>query len=135
MGLEAALEDEPGLLCVGAVGTEHELAEALPRARPDVVVLDHQLTGTDGLHVCRRLKAAPDAPRVLMLSAYAGDALAVAAAVAGADGLVSKRAHAHEIRAAIRRVAGGEPARPASPPEARRSRARRRAPHDPPPVR
>jgi DNA-binding NarL/FixJ family response regulator len=107
-GLEAALEDEPGLHCVGSVGSDHELWPVLAEQRPDVVLLDHHLPGGDGLHVCRRLKAAAPAPRVLILSANASDDLAVAALVAGADGVLSKSAPGQRIRDVVRRVAGGE---------------------------
>src|SRR4029079_9755587 len=130
MGLEAALEDEPGLLCVGSVGSDHELWPVLAEQRPDVVVLDYHLPGSDGLHLCRRLKAADPALRVLILSAYASDDLAVAAVVAGADALLSKSAPGQQIRDAVRRAAGGEQPERALRPDVLQRAALRVEPED-----
>ena len=46
--------------------------------------------GRDGLALCLQIKRQPDAPAALLYSAYTPAALLVAAAVAGADAIVSK---------------------------------------------
>jgi DNA-binding NarL/FixJ family response regulator len=55
-GLKQLLDQEPGYRLLGAVSSEAELALALRRDRPDVVVLDYALTRGDGLSACFRLK-------------------------------------------------------------------------------
>ena len=103
-GLVALLGQEPGLRCVAAVGSERELLETLPAARPDVVVLDYVRGRGDGLNACFRLKQRPDAPRVVLYSGYADGVLAVPASVAQADAIVSKSAPVERLLHAIRSV-------------------------------
>jgi len=56
--------------CVVRVAADGaEGLEAASRDRPDVVLLDVMMPGMDGFEVCRRLKAAPDAPKVVMVTA------------------------------------------------------------------
>ena len=108
-GLTAVLRAEPGFVPLGTADSEFELWPAITRTRPDVVLLDYHLPPTDGLALCRRLKRLVPAPAVLLFSAYADANLAIAARLAGADGLVNKAASAAELRDAIRTVAkGGE---------------------------
>ena len=114
-GLGTVIKGEPGLTVVGAVGTVAELRQILAHRSPDVVLVDYHLPEDDGLIVCREIKRAPNAPRVLLYSAYAGGALAVAATLAGADGLVGKGVPARELYDAIRRVARGERVGPPIP--------------------
>ena len=107
LGLEAAISSRPGLVSVGVVDGPEALAPLLYRARPDVVILDYRLPRTNGLVLCRRVKAQPLHPAVLLYSAYADQALVVPALLAGADGLVHKGGPARELLDAIRVVAGG----------------------------
>ncbi len=105
IGLQSAIEAEPGLACVAVASGADEL-QAL-RARADVVVLDYHLPRVNGLELCRRIKTAGLARAVLLYSAYADPALVVPALVAGADGIVHKGAPARELLTAIRDVARG----------------------------
>jgi DNA-binding NarL/FixJ family response regulator len=98
-----------------AAGPEEAIA-LLKRVRPDVVLIDYQLPGEDGILLCRRLKEMAHAPRVLIYSAYSDPALAIAANLAGADGVASNAALADELLDTIRLVARGRPAMPLIPP-------------------
>jgi DNA-binding NarL/FixJ family response regulator len=107
-GLEQLLDQEPGYRLLGAVASEAELAIALRRHRPDVVVLDYALARGDGLSACFRLKQHERPPAVVVYSAYVDDVLAVPATLAQADAIVSKNAPVEVLLAAIDEAAAGE---------------------------
>jgi DNA-binding NarL/FixJ family response regulator len=116
-GLIGLLRREPGLVPLGAVGS---VAEALREARslePQVALIDFQLPDGDGLTLCRELKLLRKPPRVVIYSAFARPALAVAATLAGADGLVDKGVEVDDLFDAIRAVGRGEQALPPLEPE------------------
>lgn len=73
----------------------------------DVAVIDYHLGGRDGLWLTRQIKQRPSPPPVLIYSAFADTVLAVAAVVAGADGLLPKTTLVEELTVAIRRLANG----------------------------
>lgn len=90
--LAARLRDEAG---VGAVVVATSLGEAranLRRINPDLVLLDIELDGEDGLDLLADVQALPDPPNVLMLTGLDGAGRAVQAFRAGAEGWVSKTA-------------------------------------------
>ena len=103
-GLAMLLRAEPGLVPVGAAAGADDGFELVDRLRPNVVLVDHHLIEGDGLALCRRLKALPHAPRLII---YTSEIDALMARVAGADGLVDKAAEPAELFEAIRIVARG----------------------------
>ena len=105
-GLEGLLADQPGLDVVAAVATAPEAYEVVLRHRPDLAILDYHLPGEDGVSLCYRLKILPMPPQALILSAFADDALALMALVAGADGVISKGAPTDLYDTATALVAG-----------------------------
>ena len=119
-GLEQLLDQEPGYRLLGAVSSEAELAIALQRHRPDVVVMDYALTRGDGLSACFRLKQRPHPPGVVLYSAYVDDVFAVPATLAQADAIVSKSDPVEVLLTAIDAVAAGETQVPSPDPEAHR---------------
>jgi DNA-binding NarL/FixJ family response regulator len=111
-GVVALLRREPGIVPVGAVQGAHDAMMHVERTRPDVALLDYALGDGDGIALCYELRSRPAPPSVLLYSAFADDRLAVAARVAGSDGVVSKGSPADELCAAIRAAASGRLAAP-----------------------
>jgi DNA-binding NarL/FixJ family response regulator len=111
-GLAMLLRTEPGLVPVGAANGGHDGIELVGRLHPDIVLLEHHLLDGDGLSVCRRLKALPRPPRVILYTADPDGALVLLARVASADGLVDKAAAPKDLFEAIRVVARGGAALP-----------------------
>ena len=112
MGIRKLLEDQPDMLVVAeATGATDALAER--HQAIDVAVLDYDLGARDGLWLTARLKESAPAPRVLIYSAFADGALAVAAVVAGADGMLSKGSLGEELCTAVRALARGRTYLPA----------------------
>jgi DNA-binding NarL/FixJ family response regulator len=114
-GLHRLIEREPDLLIVGAAPSAPELASQIGEQRVDVLVLDHDLARSDGLSQSRRIKDRPHPPAVIIYSAFASQALALAARVAHADAVVDKTEPVSSLLAAIRAVATGETVLPAIP--------------------
>lgn len=106
-GLLAVLRREPGIVPRGQVGSAR-LALESTRRDVDVVLADYRLPDIDGLALCVRLKQRRDPPRVLIYSAHGHAGLSLPARLAGADGMLDKRAPAEELLESIRRVARGE---------------------------
>src|SRR5689334_17205420 len=57
LGLTAAIDAQPGMVCAGVAADADEAHPLLHRTRPDVVVLDYHLPRVDGLELCRRIKS------------------------------------------------------------------------------
>ena len=112
-GLQRLVERSRDLQPVAFVETERELHRALDRTTADIVVVDYDLSRGDGLAVCQRLKERARPPRVVVYSAYAGPALAIATHIAQADGLVNKSQPISELLSTVRCVAGGQTVLPA----------------------
>jgi two-component system response regulator MprA len=87
---------------------------ALAQGTPDAVVLDVLMPGTDGLEVCRTLRAGGNRVPVLMLTARDGVGDRVAGLEAGADDYLTKPFALEELmarlRALVRRSAWADPA-------------------------
>ncbi len=120
-GLQRLVQAEPDLSLVAAVEHEEALWRHLDRLRADVVVTDYDLARGNGLVLCQRLKERPQAPAVVIYSAYAGPALALAARIAGADAVVDKGAPVEELLATIRTVKHGPIDMPEIPDELRQA--------------
>lgn len=114
-GLRRLIGAEPDLAVVGAAATAPELAHQLGEARPDVLVIDYDLSRGDGLAQCRRIKDRGSAPGVIVYSAYAGPALGLAASAANADAVIDKADPVRTLLRAIRLVADGDTMLPAVP--------------------
>jgi DNA-binding NarL/FixJ family response regulator len=106
-GTRRILEDEPDLRVVAEASNGEETILLAEQTRPDVVVLDISMPGTDGVAACIELRRrVPDA-RVLILTVYQNSAYVRALHRLGAAGYLLKSASAGELIAAIRRVHGG----------------------------
>lgn len=112
LGLEAMLARESDMVPVGFASTEAELWPLLHRTRPWLVILDLHHRGRDGVALSLHLKGTPSSPRIVVYSGVPADALTVAAAVAGADAVVSKADTRMALMDAIRSAARGRGALP-----------------------
>ena len=84
------LEADSRFEIVGTARTGHEALNQVERLHPDLVLMDLNMPGMDGLEAIRRLKEQPDAPRVVMLTMCDRPGCRAEAEAAGADGFVSK---------------------------------------------
>jgi DNA-binding NarL/FixJ family response regulator len=125
IGLDTLLRAEPGVAPVGTAAEAADLVALLYRTDPDVVVLDD-------VALARRMRAEAPRARVLVYAAPVTPELVLAAAVAGADGVVDKAADVRELSDAIRLVAAGQRVLPAVGARAQAHAAKRLDPRDRP---
>ncbi|MER7951226.1 response regulator transcription factor [Streptomyces sp. NPDC096079] len=83
---------------------------AVRRTRPDVVLMDIRMPGTDGLEATRRILADEGAapPRIVVLTTYDLDQYVYAALAAGASGFLLKDVTPEHLTAAVRLVRSGD---------------------------
>jgi DNA-binding NarL/FixJ family response regulator len=91
-----------------AAGGEQALA-AVAEHHPDVVLMDLNMPGMDGVTATRRLVADHPGTRVVVLTTYADDSSVLSALRAGALGYLTKEAGRLEIDRAIQAAAAGWP--------------------------
>jgi DNA-binding NarL/FixJ family response regulator len=85
-----------------------EAVDKAARFRPTVVLMDIRMPELDGLEATRRILAADDAPRILVLTTFDLDEYVYEALRAGASGFVLKDDPPEQLLAAIRIVAAGD---------------------------
>ncbi|MFI5838112.1 response regulator [Catenuloplanes sp. NPDC051500] len=108
-GLTMMLGGFDGIEVAGAVGDGDEVAAAVDRLRPHVVLMDIRMPRLDGLAATERLRARPDPPEVIVLTTFDTDRHIQRAIRAGAGGFLLKHTPPARIADAIRQVAAGEP--------------------------
>lgn len=99
-----------GLQVAGEAGDGQRAVELARRLRPDVILMDIRMPGTDGITATRTICADPDLDqvRVLILTTFEEDQYIVGALRAGASGFIGKGSEPEEIIAAIRAVHRGD---------------------------
>ena len=99
-----------GIDVVAEAADGAEAVDAVRRARPDVVLMDIRMPELDGLEATRRILtgAAPDAPRVIILTTFDLDDLVYAALSAGASGFLLKDVTPEHLVSAVRMVRTGD---------------------------
>ena len=104
-GLTAALDGKNGIEITGAFASASEAIASLGTTRPDVVILDLDLSGSSGLSAIETLRLSA---AVLVLTAYGSDDDLLTALRSGAKGYLLKGVSLDEIERAIDAVSRGQ---------------------------
>ncbi len=107
-GFRMVLAAQPDMEVVAEAGDGVEALEVLRSTGVDVVLMDVRMPKLDGVEATRRICAAPDAPKVLILTTFDLDEYAFSALKAGASGFMLKDVPPGELLAAIRSVHSGD---------------------------
>ena len=107
-GVRTLLSTQPDIEIVGDAADGAAAIEAAGRLRPNVVLMDIRMPGTDGITATTRITAGEQAPRVLVLTTYDQDEYVFDALAAGASGFLLKDARPEDLIAGVRSVAAGD---------------------------
>lgn len=104
------LNGSTGFRCVSIYGSAEAALKHLPSDRPDVVLMDINMAGMDGIECVKQLKKLAPQIQILMLTVYEDTEQIFKSLAAGATGYLLKRLEPDELLQAIRDVhAGGSP--------------------------
>jgi two-component system response regulator DevR len=102
----------PGVEMVGEAATAEEALARAPAAQPDVLLVDIDLPGMDGLHLVRELATRLPATRIVMLTVSTAERDVIDAMRYGASGYLTKDLSPEALLRTIRGVHAGELAMP-----------------------
>ncbi|MCL4426681.1 MAG: response regulator transcription factor [Firmicutes bacterium] len=106
-GLKALLQAQPHLQVIGEASGAEELLHLLAERRPDLVLMDVSLPGSDGLELTQQVLQRYPEVKVLVLTMHEDESYLVRAIKAGASGYVLKKAADTELLNAINTVYSG----------------------------
>jgi DNA-binding NarL/FixJ family response regulator len=106
-GLVAVLATQPDFEVVGEAADGSETVRLAETLRPDVILLDLEMPGTDGVAALEGLREAGSEARAVVFTAYDTDERILGALRAGARGYLLKGASRAEIFGAVRTVHAG----------------------------
>jgi DNA-binding NarL/FixJ family response regulator len=107
-GFRRLLEDDAAIAVVGEANDGEEAIALVAKLKPQVVVMDAAMPGTNGLAATQTIADRHPDVSVLMLSMHSEQTLVKQAFTAGAKGYVLKNAMDLDLAAAVKRVAAGE---------------------------
>jgi DNA-binding NarL/FixJ family response regulator len=109
-GFSVLLKTADDIEVVGEASDGREAVELVTRERPDLVLMDIRMPGTDGLEATRRITADERLAytKVLILTTFDPDEYVFEALRAGASGFLLKDTLPDDLLAAVRLVAGGQ---------------------------
>jgi DNA-binding NarL/FixJ family response regulator len=107
-GFRRLLADDPAIAVVGEASDGNEAISLAQELKPQVVVMDVAMPGTNGLAATRAILAKNPDAAILVLSMHSEETLVRQALDAGARGYVLKNALDLDLASAVKRVAAGE---------------------------
>jgi DNA-binding NarL/FixJ family response regulator len=107
-GFRMLLTGEPDIEVIAEASNGLEAVDQAARYQPNVVLMDIRMPQLDGLQATRRILAADQAARILILTTFDLDEYVYEALRAGASGFVLKDDPAEQLIAAVRIVASGD---------------------------
>jgi DNA-binding NarL/FixJ family response regulator len=107
MGLRRIFDRRHGFDVIAEAGDGAEAVELAGKMKPDVIVMDMRMPGTNGAEAIRRIRTSDAAPPVLVLTTYDDNETVHEAVTAGAAGFALKDSSAEDLHRAVREIANG----------------------------
>lgn len=108
VGLSLVLGADRTIQVVGEASDGREAIDAVTALRPDVVLMDVRMPGTDGITATAALRSRPDAPAVIVLTTFDTDEYVMRALQVGANGFLLKNTPPESLIDSVHRAAAGE---------------------------
>ena len=105
--LAKLIDGSPGYRCVSRHGSAEDALLEIPKVKPEVVLMDINLPGLNGVECVRRLKPQLPGAQMIMLTVYQNTEHIFNALAAGATGYMLKQTPPAELLQAIKEVHGG----------------------------
>ena len=105
--LAKLIDGSPGYRCVSRHGSAEDALLEIPKVKPEVVLMDINLPGLNGVECVRRLKPQLPGAQMIMLTVYQNTEHIFNALAAGATGYMLKQTPPAELLLAIKEVHGG----------------------------
>lgn len=106
-GITSVIQSEPGMTVVGEASNGREAIDSFRLHRPDITLMDLQMPEMDGVAATTAIRTEWPGARIVMLTTFHGDALALRALKAGATGYLLKSLIRKDLVEAIRSVHAG----------------------------
>jgi len=106
-GLKAVLRDQPLMEVVGEAANGQAAVSEVERLRPDIVIMDIEMPGLDGIEATRRITQSWPEVKVLILTMHVDDLLVARCLEAGAGGYLLKDVPVPQLAYAVEAVAAG----------------------------
>ena len=106
-GVRSALENADDIEVAGSTRRGADVVALVGKLRPDLVLIDHLMAGTQGVTCVRRIKQNHPEVKVVTLSASEEAAHIAEALAAGADAYIGKRINPDDLPSALRQVVAG----------------------------
>ena len=106
--LRHLLESEQDILVVGEAGDGRSIQTLVEQHQPDVILMDINMPGIDGVTATRELKSQMPDVRIIILTMFSEDGHVIRAVRAGADAYLLKNSESSRVVDAIRAVYRGE---------------------------
>ena len=107
-GIRALIEAEDRMKVVGEASTGDEAVDRVRELKPNVVIMDLSMPGSNGLEATRRISALELNTSVLVLTVHAEEEYLVPVVEAGASGYLTKTSADTDLLEAIRVVSRGQ---------------------------
>jgi DNA-binding NarL/FixJ family response regulator len=107
-GMRAVIESQLDIEVVGEASDGAEAVRVCVETKPDVVLMDLQMPGLNGIEATKRMQTASPSTAVLVLTMYDDDAMVFEAIASGAAGYLLKGSDGTDIIAAIHSAAQGQ---------------------------
>lgn len=108
LGLNTLLSDEKEIMIVGEAANADQAMAQIELHKPDVIILDIQIPGKNGIEVCKDVLSQHPKTKVVMLTSHTSEDFISQAIRAGASGYVLKQVGNEELLRAIKAAHAGE---------------------------